>query len=113
MKKENDKIDLIDTIVGQGILLEGALKGDGNIRIDGRLSGGIEASGDVYIGKKAEIVGDCHVGSIIIGGKIQGNIVAQKRVEVLPSGELYGNILAPRICIADGVIFEGNCKISR
>jgi cytoskeletal protein CcmA (bactofilin family) len=113
VKKENDNIDSIDTILGQGIILKGELKGNGNIKIDGQLIGRLEATGDVYIGKKAEVTGDCHVGSIIIGGKVKGNVVAQKRVEVLPNGELHGDILAPRICIADGVIFEGNCKISK
>ncbi|MDD5773322.1 MAG: polymer-forming cytoskeletal protein [bacterium] len=113
MKKENGKIDSIDTILGQGIIFKGELKGDGNIKIDGQLSGLIEATGDVYIGKKAGVIGDCHVGSIIIGGKVKGNVVALKRVEILPDGELHGDILAPRICIADGVIFEGNCKISK
>ena len=113
MKKEIDNINSIDTVLGQGLIVKGELKGDGNIRIDGQFSGRLEATGDVYIGKKAEVVGECHVGSIIIGGKLQGNVVAQKRVEVLPSGELYGDIIAPRICIADGVIFEGNCKITR
>lgn len=113
MKKENDQIDSIDTILGQGIIVKGELIGDGNIRIDGQLNGRLEASGDVYIGKKANVTGDCNVGSIIIGGKVTGNVVATKRVEVLPDGELHGDILAPRICIADGVIFEGNCKISK
>lgn len=113
MKKENDNIESIDTILGQGIIFTGDLKGDGNIRIDGRLNGRIEATGDVYIGKKAGVTGDCHVGSIIIGGKVKGNVVALKRVEILPDGELHGDILAPRICIADGVIFEGNCKITK
>ncbi|MEW6087660.1 MAG: polymer-forming cytoskeletal protein [bacterium] len=113
MKKEDEKIDPIDTVLSQGVILKGELKGNGNIRIDGHLSGKVEATGDVYIGKKAEVIGDCHVGSIIIGGKVKGNVFAKKRVEVLPSGELYGDILAPRICIADGVVFEGNCKIAK
>lgn len=113
MKKENTQIGSIDTVLGQGLILKGDLKGDGNIRIDGQLNGRLESTGDVYIGKKAEVTGDCHVGSIIIGGRVKGNVVALKRVEVLSSGELYGDILAPRICIADGVIFEGNCKISK
>ncbi|MFH1288407.1 MAG: polymer-forming cytoskeletal protein [bacterium] len=110
MKKENETVGSIDTILGQGIIFKGELKGDGNIKIDGQFNGRLEAMGDVYIGKSAEIIGDCHVGNIVIGGKIKGNVVAQKRVEILPSGELYGDILSPRICIADGVVFEGNCK---
>lgn len=110
MKKENEAVGSIGTILGQGIVFKGELKGDGNIKIDGHFDGRLETAGDVYIGKNAEIVGDCHVGSIVVGGKVKGNVVAQKRIEILPSGELYGDILAPRICIADGVVFEGNCK---
>lgn len=110
MKKENETVSSIATILGHGIVFKGELKGNGNIKIDGHFEGRLESTGDVYIGKDAEIVGDCHVGSIVVGGKVKGNVVAQKRVEILPSGELYGDILAPRVCIADGVAFEGNCK---
>lgn len=113
MKMENGKSGSIDTILGHGIVFLGELKGDGNVKIDGHVNGRLEVAGDVYIGKNAEIIGDCNVGSIIIGGKVKGNVVAERRVEVLPGGELRGDILAPRICIADGVVFEGNCKVAK
>ncbi len=113
VKKETETVGSIETVLGQNVVFKGELKGDGNIKIDGQFNGRIESTGNVYIGKKAEIIGDCHVGTIVIGGKVKGNVVAQKRVEILQSGELYGDILAPRICIADGVVFEGNCKTLR
>ena len=46
-----------------------------------------------------------------LSGQLQGNIVANERIEIKAPGKVYGNIQAPKVIIEEGVLFEGNCKM--
>jgi cytoskeletal protein CcmA (bactofilin family) len=51
------------------------------------------------------------VGSIVIGGVVRGNVEASERLEMLATGQVYGNIRTAKLNIADGVVFEGKCEM--
>ncbi len=54
-----------------------------------------------------------YVNHIIISGEIRGNIVAGKRIEIHAPGKVFGNLESPIVVIDEGVIFEGNCRMSK
>ena len=51
------------------------------------------------------------VRSIVIGGVIRGNVEASERVEMLSTGQVFGNVRTAKLRIADGVVFEGKCEM--
>lgn len=103
----------INSVVGEGTLFKGDIKIDGLIRIDGDFKGTIESSGQVLIGKSGRAECNIKAETIIIGGAIKGNVIASKRIGVLSSGLILGNLTAPRFDIEENAIFHGKISISK
>ena len=97
--------------LGEDTETEGELLYKGTARIDGAYKGEITAEGSLIIGETADIESDIHTRSIVVSGKIKGTIRATEKIEISPSGRVYGDIQAPNLVIHPGAIFEGNCLI--
>jgi len=99
--------------LGEDTETEGELSYKGTARIDGAYKGEITAEGSLIIGETADIESDIRTRSIVVSGKIRGSIRATEKIEISPSGRVYGDIQAPNLVIHPGAIFEGNCLIFR
>lgn len=102
----------IETLIGKEVVLQGILKAKGTLRIDGKIEGNIVAD-NIIIGEGAEVTGDINCGSIVIGGKVIGNITSSVSIELLKSAQLIGDIKTPQLAVAQGSIFEGNCVMTQ
>ncbi|MBI5416548.1 polymer-forming cytoskeletal protein [Candidatus Poribacteria bacterium] len=109
-KQNNDH--KIGTLLGPGSKFHGEIASEGNIRIDGNFKGKLKSQGNLYIGRSGEIQADIDIGNIVISGKINGNILVKTKAELISPAKFIGNINTPRISIAEGVIFEGTCKMN-
>jgi cytoskeletal protein CcmA (bactofilin family) len=101
----------IRTILGEDSYFNGNLSFEGAVRIDGKLDGEIVSKGTLLVGEKSIIQADIQTESIIIGGKICGNIVATNRLEMLSNSEICGNIQTPLLKIEEGATFQGACEM--
>jgi len=101
--------DNISTYLGKDTGFEGNLKFNGTIRIDGRFRGEILGDGTLIVGEGAKIESDIHVSHILNSGEIQGNVIADKRIEIHAPGKVIGSIQTPVLVIDEGAIIEGNC----
>lgn len=102
----------LDTLVGAGASLQGILKSDGNIRIDGMLEGSIETTGNVVIGPSARVVADITANAVQVWGHVQGNIYADGRLEILSTGRVFGELRVSALMIDEGGIFQGQCYMN-
>ncbi|MBW2027924.1 MAG: polymer-forming cytoskeletal protein [Deltaproteobacteria bacterium] len=109
MKKKNKVI----TFLGQDTEFEGRLNFRGTIRIDGHFRGEIRSGGNLIVGEDGIIEANMHVEHMVVKGEVHGNIIAEKRVDVLSPGKVFGNIEAPSVVIDEGVIFEGKTRMYR
>lgn len=100
----------IKTILGKNTTFNGELKFKESLKINGNFIGSINASGLLVIGEDAAIQANVNANSIIVSGTVKGDIVAENKVEMLPTGRVYGNVKARKIKISDGVIFYGHCE---
>lgn len=107
------KRDEINAFLGKDIEFEGQLSFKGTVRIDGRFKGEIVSDGTLIVGETAVIQSTIRVSYIVVSGEIRGNIFAESRIEIRAPGKIYGNIEAPVVVIEEGVIFEGNCRMSK
>jgi cytoskeletal protein CcmA (bactofilin family) len=107
-----NKQEKLEVVIGRESLVRGEISSKGTVRIDGVLEGGISAD-CVVIGEKGSITGDAVVRVMVIGGKISGNIRAEEGVEIQNSGDVCGDIFAPRLTIADGGKFDGRSTMQR
>ena len=97
--------------LGKGSRVEGKLTFEGSVKIDGHIEGEIVAQEMVLIGDAAVINAQIHAETVIVKGKLTGDIVARKRVELRAPGRLMGNITTPSLVIHEGVVFEGHCSM--
>ena len=95
--------------IGSSIQIKGELQGDEDLTIDGRVEGKIDLRDhNLTIGPNGKIKADLFARHIVIAGDVSGNAHAAERVEIAPSGRLTGDIVSPRITIADGAHFKGS-----
>lgn len=99
------------TIIGEGTHFKGNLSFDGAVRIDGEVEGEISSNGTLIIGEKSVTQAQIKINSIIVGGKLYGEIIAKGRVVILSSAEVCGNIKTPILIIEEGAKFEGTCNM--
>jgi cytoskeletal protein CcmA (bactofilin family) len=94
-----------------GCRVTGQLSFQGPARIDGIVDGEIQCQGALTIGDGAEVRAKISGEVVVIRGKVEGNITAKERVELLAPARLIGNVSAPRLIISEGVVFNGDCSM--
>ena len=98
-------------VLGKGTRISGKLSFEGAARIDGHVEGEISATGTLVIGEAALVNAQISGSSIVIHGKVTGDLTASKRLEIRAPGRLYGNVTTPSLIIEEGVVFEGHCSM--
>lgn len=105
--------DNLNAFLGEGTSFKGTLTFEGTVRIDGKIEGEIFTKDTLVIGGGAQVIATIHAGVVSISGSVTGNITAEKKIEIHPSGKLFGNISTPSLVIEEGVIFEGSCTMGK
>ncbi|MGC8787862.1 MAG: bactofilin family protein [Anaerolineae bacterium] len=97
----------IENILGPSASFHGHLKAEGNVRIDGYFDGSVETTGNVIIGEKAKVTADITASNVQVWGAVKGNITASGRLEILPTGRVWGEIKVTSLLIDEGGLFRG------
>lgn len=101
----------MNSILGRGSQVNGTIRSEGSIRIDGEFEGSIESQDSLVVGKEGVVRADAKVKRAVIGGRYEGNINASVKVELHAGCEMLGEVVTPSLVIEEGVVFEGNCKM--
>jgi cytoskeletal protein CcmA (bactofilin family) len=94
-----------------GSKISGKLSFDGPTRIDGQVDGEITGKDSLTIGESAVVTAQIKAASIIVAGKISGDLTATQRIEIRPSAKVIGNLTAPVLVVHEGALFEGHCAM--
>ncbi len=100
------------TIISSGVVVEGKLSSNGNVRIDGSVNGDITANGNLTIGNQGEVTGEVHAQIITIGGKISGTINAHEKIILESTSFVKGDIITKILVVEEGAVFEGKSSMS-
>jgi len=113
-KREGKKKDRSEVVIlGKSTNFTGILKFASRLRIQGVFKGTIEASGDLIVDRDAVVEADhIIVNSLTVYGHISGTINAADKVDMMSGAKVQGDVNATRLRIADGVLFEGKCKMT-
>lgn len=101
----------LDTIIGKGTRIEGTIKVEGATRIDGIVSGKLESNDIVTIGPGGEVKAEVKARTIIVGGKVEGNLEASEKIELQSKSELLGDLISKSLLIEHGAIFHGQSNM--
>lgn len=95
--------------IGQSVEIKGELTGNEDLSIEGKVDGKIMLKDhNLTIGANGRITAEVHAKTVVVLGTVTGNISADDKVELAPSGSVNGDIRAPRVAIADGARFKGS-----
>lgn len=101
----------VKAFLGEGTEFNGLLSFEGTVRIDGKFEGEVVSKDTLILGESAVMNAEVSVGIIIVRGKIAGNIVASKKIEIRSDGEVIGNIKTPLLFVEEGAILDGKCEM--
>lgn len=104
--------ELRDTIIAQGVKVEGDFKSKGNIIIEGQVAGSVKTDNDLQVGEKAKISASITAKNAHIAGEVQGNIKIKEKLELSETSKIYGDMEAKILIINAGAIFNGKCSMT-
>lgn len=99
------------THVARGSKVIGEISGTAELVIDGQVDGEIELENRLVVGPEGRVDGKIVARAVQVGGKVHGNVRGLERVEVLASGSLEGDVVSPRVVIAEGAFFKGKVEM--
>ena len=96
-------------VIGAGIVINGDISGSENLVIEGKVKGHILLAGhEVTVGQTGEIQADVTARLIRVSGKVNGDLSGKEKVVISKTGNVRGNIVAPRVLLEDGAVFKGS-----
>jgi len=102
-----------ETIVGHSVRIEGDLISEGDIKIDGIVSGKVKTARSLFVGPTAKIEADIEAGTVTVAGVVHGNLKVKGVLVALQTGKILGNIECGQLAIEEGAFFSGNCKMEQ
>lgn len=101
-------------VIGRSIQINGDLRGDEDLRIEGDVSGTVELrNSNLTIGKEGRVRADVYAKSIAVDGTTEGDLYATERVVIHVNARVNGNIVAPRVAIEEGARFKGAIEMDQ
>ena len=113
MGKQDFRAGDVGAFLGKNTSFEGKMSFEGMVRLDGKFDGEIFSGDVLMIGETANVNAEINVNTLVIDGKVTGNVSATGKIEIHSTGKLYGNITTPALVIEEGGVFEGTCKMDR
>jgi cytoskeletal protein CcmA (bactofilin family) len=102
----------LGTIIGKGTKIDGTITIEGSTRIDGTVTGKLESNDSVTVGPTGSVkAAEIKAKVIIVGGKVEGNLLADEKVELQSKCEVVGDISSKSLLVEHGAIFHGSSKM--
>ncbi len=100
--------------IGKSVIIKGELAGSEDLTIEGHVEGKIELKDHVLtIGPNGKIKAQVFAKSVIVLGEVNGNVTASEKVDIRDGGSVDGDIISPRVAIAEGAHFRGSVDMQR
>jgi cytoskeletal protein CcmA (bactofilin family) len=100
--------------IGKSVVIKGELNGSEDLTIEGHVEGTIQLKEHVLtIGPNGRIKAQVFAKSVIVLGEVNGNITASDKVDIRDNGSVEGDLVSPRIAIAEGAHFKGSIDMQR
>ncbi len=100
--------------IGKSVVIKGELNGSEDLTIEGHVEGTIQLKEHVLtIGPNGRIKAQVFAKSVIVLGEVTGNVTATDKVDIRDNGSVDGDIVSPRVAIAEGAHFRGSVDMQR
>ena len=111
---ESRRIERDVVNIGKSVVIKGELNGSEDLTIEGQVEGKIELKDHALtIGPNGKIKAQVFAKSVIVLGEVNGNVTASEKVDIRDGGSVDGDIVSPRVAIAEGAHFRGSVDMQR
>ncbi len=112
VRRHGDVRDVVN--IGKSVVIKGELNGSEDLTVEGYVDGTIELKEHVLtIGPHGRIKAEIFAKSVVVLGKVNGNVTATEKVDIRDNGSVEGDIVSPRVAIAEGAHFRGSVDMQR
>src|SRR6476661_5192408 len=112
--ESSQKIERDVVNIGKSVVIKGELNGSEDLTIEGQVEGKIELKEHALtIGPNGKIKAQIFAKSVIVLGEVNGNVTASEKVDIRDGGSVDGDIISPRVAIAEGAHFRGSVDMQR
>jgi len=102
----------LESIIGKNSDISGELNVSGTLRIDGMVHGKLNAE-CVIVSETAQVKGDIKARAIIVGGKVEGNLIGEELIEIKSKGIVLGEIFANKFFVIEGGSLNGRVHMKK
>jgi cytoskeletal protein CcmA (bactofilin family) len=112
--KENMKKDdaQIKAYMGEDTVFNGSLTFDGTVRIDGKFEGQVITEDTLIVGETGHLIAEISAGTVVCMGRVEGTVMASKKVEIHSTSRVVGNVKSPALYIEMGGVLDGTCDMT-
>jgi cytoskeletal protein CcmA (bactofilin family) len=101
----------VTSVLGNGITWNGAIRGDGGVRVEGVFEGEITLRGMLVVGETGRVTCEhVHANVVIVAGALRGNITAEK-VEIRRTGRVWGDVITSAFSTEEGAFLRGQIRM--
>jgi cytoskeletal protein CcmA (bactofilin family) len=97
--------------IGKGTIIDGSVKTESSIRIDGSIKGTLVCKNTVTLGENGRVEGDVEAVNAIIGGRVKGKIIVGEKLVLEARSSLVGELKAKKLIIDEGAVFDGTANM--
>jgi len=110
-RKEESKeiVSSSQSVFAKDLSVKGDVICNGLLRIEGHVEGSIRGNGEITVAENALAKAEIEGRKVIVLGKVEGNIKAKESVDVVASGQVFGDVTTDKISIEEGAVFTGKC----
>ncbi|MFN7927323.1 MAG: polymer-forming cytoskeletal protein [Blastocatellia bacterium] len=99
--------------LGEGTEIKGELAFSDILRVDGNVSGKIKSeAGTLLVGERGYIKASVEAANVSVSGTIEGTVTAKNKVEIHPTGKVFGDVYTQALIIEHGAVFDGKCHMT-
>ena len=100
--------------IGKSVVIKGELNGSEDLTVEGYVEGRVELRDHVLtMGPNGRIKAEVFAKAVIVLGEVTGNVTASEKVDIRDKGSVDGDIISPRVAIAEGAHFRGSVDMQR
>lgn len=99
------------TVIGNDVVIKGEITVEKGLRVDGHIEGAVTTKGKVHVGKSGQLSAEVHGGTVLVEGKVKGNVTATDRVTLEATSNVSGDLTAAKLVVNEGATFVGKVNV--
>lgn len=112
LNRDDKNSPQIDTVIGRNVQVEGNFQGQGNVTVEGSVSGTLKTAKNLHVGQAAKIKADVEAEHIYVAGEIQGNVISRGKLELSATAKIIGNVRTATLAVEAGAVLHGKCSMT-